>query len=530
MRMNPKQIWEEDTFAEIKEKTVEANKAYWFNKKTVTQGDEWIYVYHGMSEAHFDWAVHENIIAKGLQEKINLPIASVIDGSGRVLPAGLDESFGIADSVHLFYSQYINEQAGKKILETARAFAKATYKDKDKLLQLEYRGIRLGDALYDYLLLKNWQYDVLSFECFDISMEQYTDYIRDALSMIDHTFEFFSQRRPAYVITTEKLQLKRLFGDIARTFGAKEIIVLTNWPEGLVQISSEGEPAKRVLLSDCIRGAIEHHMGTSKVRPEKADDLFVMESQAQSAAHDLRAQLGILNQNRNVFIFPHAFIDVPRETYDLYFHHDYLEWFLKTIETIKQIPEVNWIIKDHPMTGYYKQNDYIRKVFMENKTPNMYWCDSNVSGNGIKEIADCVVTCGGEAALEYWAYGVPTVTTAKTFFSHEGISYNLKSREEYEHTLRNIAMLAKPSEESAAKAQTILTAMKQMSSGSGQDDLANLFANTRKMQRASYRNGRSFRHIQSFCEGYLELLRRKAIEDSCIYQLKNICDISIAGS
>jgi len=520
--MESERIWEEDTFTEIKEKLIEENRKYWANKRNITQGDKWIYVYHGMSGYHFDWAVHEDIVAKGLQEKTRLPVISVIDGFGRALPDGLDGSFGITDTVHLFYSKYVDERSERTTYEFAKALAEETYQDKDKLLQLEYRGIKFGDELYDDLLLRNWKNDVLTFDCFDISLEEYARCIRNALSLIDHAFALFSQKCPAYVITTERVQLKRLFGNIARTFGAEEIVVMSDWPEILVQIPTEVK--RKITVSSCWEAAITYYSGQSVCCPQEYDDLFVIKHADDLEKYDLCEQLGISNHNKNVFILPHAFIDAPRGGSQLHFYHDYLEWFLKTIEIIRKIPNVNWIIKDHPMTAYYKQDAFVKKVFLDNKTPNMYWCDYNVSGMRIKEIADCVVTCGGEAALEYWAYGIPTITTAMSYFIEQGISYNMKMVEEYEQMLKSISTIEKPSNTSSKKAIEILCTMKQMSNCETQDELVSLFLETRKIQLANYFSGFSFRHIQTFCERYLDLLKRDySFDKSSIYKLENVC-------
>jgi len=517
--MDSERIWEEDTFIEIKEKLIEENRKYWAGKRNITQGDKWIYVYHGMSGNHFDWAVHEDIAVKGLQEKTGLPIISVIDGFGRALPEGLDESFGISDTTHLFYSKYVDEDSEETTYKAAKELAEATYQDKDKLLQLEYRGIKFGNGLYDDLLLRNWKSDAPTFDCFDISLEEYAHCIRNALSLIDHAYDLFSQKCPAYVITTEKILLKRLFGDIARTFGAKEMIVMSDWPEILIEIPVE---AKNTSSANCMKAAIEY-CGMRLENAQIYDDLFVIKHEDQ-LEEDLRVQLGISNRNKNVFILPHAFVDAPRESYQLNFYHDYLEWFQSTLEIIKKIPDVNWIIKDHPMTAYYKQGAFIKKLFLENKTSNMYWCDCDVSGMRIKEIADCIVTCGGEAALEYWAYGVPTVTTAVTYFSEQGISYNMKSPEEYEQMLKNISTIEQPSEASSKQAVSVLLTMKQMSNCVTEDNLVNLFLKSRKIQLANYFSGYSFQHVQTFCEGYLELLEQGySFDKSCVYQLQNVC-------
>lgn len=520
--MDSERLWEEDIYLEIKKELVQKNREYWAGKNKVTQGEKWIYVYHGMSSAHFDWAVRENIVAKGLQKKTGLPITSVIDGYGRVLPEGFDESFGINDSFHLLYSKYINEQSERTTYETAAALAEATYKDEDKLLQLEYRGIKFGDELYDYLLLKNWQTDEPTFDCFDLSKDQYAHYIRNALSMMDHAFALFSQRRPAYVITTEKIQLKRLFGDIARTFGAEEIIVLSDWPEVLVRIPAGR--AKKVVLSDCLGGAIKYYMNYTKPDLGEMDSLFLFDEIVNSKAYDFCSRLGIKNDKMNVFVLPHGLVDVPRETSRIYFYHDYQEWFIKTIEIIKNISNVNWIIKDHPLASYYKQDNYIKQIFTKNKTSNMYWCDNDVYGLDLREIADCIVTCGGEAGLEFWAYGIPTITTTENYYTMDHISYNTKSQEEYECILKNIPSLPKPSEASAKKAREILIAMKRMSNYETQDKLASLFIKIRKMQIIGYSSGLNFRHIATFCEEYRKLLDSDAFVGSCFYQMKNICE------
>jgi len=524
--MESERIWEEDTYSEIKEELIKENRKYWMNRTNVTQGEKWIYVYHGMSGYHFDWAVHEDIVAKGLQAKTHLPIISVIDGFGRALPDGLDESFGISEVTHLFYSRYIDEQSERTTYETAKALAEETYQDKDKLLQLEYRGIKFGDELYDDLLLRNWKNDVLTFDCFDISLEEYARCIRNALSLIDHAFALFSQKCPAYVITSEKLQLKRLFGDIARAFGAKEIVVMPSWPEELVQISSETEN-KKIYVSDCIRAVLrDNYLKDPESCLGANDEAFILETDRKSEKYDLLKQLGISNRNMNVFVLPHALIDVPRESSRINFYHDYAEWFLETLKMIKKIPNVNWIIKDHPMTAYFKQGEFIKKVFMENKAENMYWCDADIGGMYIKEFADRVVTCGGDAALEYWAYGIPTITTAVTHFSELGISYNMKTLDDYKYTLERISELARPSEKSITEANKILYTAKRLSNSTSGDELTGLFMKTRKIQCKSYCSGLSFQHIHTFCEGYLHFLKQGfRFEESNIYQIRELYEV-----
>ena len=164
-------------------------------------------------------------------------------------------------------------------------------------------------------------------------------------------------------------------------------------------------------------------------------------------------------------------------------------------------------------------------MFGKYKTENMFWCDRSIGGIWVKEIAGCIVTCVGEAAMEYWAYGIPTITAADAYFSGWGISYNMKSVEEYEETLSNVKNLEKPAEQSVQHARKCLLALKQIATNSAQDELTRVFLDARNMQIEGYKAGERDLQLPMFCEQYVEFLKSNSVERGAMYQLRNVYDV-----
>ena len=507
---------------QAKKALIEINREYWKNKPQVFAGDKWIYVYHCLS-SNMEYSIHESIVALGLQAQEHLPIKVVTDGRGGEFQDELDVSFGTSDIYHLIYRNFTDDLSESRADKAAQNLADTTYGHKDKLFQMEYRGILCGDAIHDEILRREMG---RVFDCFAISKEEYQQYIKDAISTIDKAFELFEKQPPAYIVTAESLCLKGLLSRVAQEYEADILVISNDYPDTVMKISPDRKLFQDFKMSELLQRQIENYLYRNpEIQAEGGNcDLFVYETEPSREGERLLQQLGITNDNKNVFILLHVFSDCPRVGYFHHFYREYNEWFLGTLELVKKIPNVNWIIKDHPMGAPYKQDSYVKKVFMENQAPNIYWCDKGIGGMYIKEVADCIITCVGEAALEYWAYGIPTITMSKAYFSDWGISYNMKSLEEYEYTLKNLDTLKKPSDVSMKTAKKSLIALKRMSLT--EDELAGMFLNTRKKQLEGYKYGTRQQDISQFCEEYMEFLRKSRIECSTVYQLNTIYDVS----
>lgn len=505
------------------ERFLEVNAEYWKREPSILDGDRWIYVLHTLHQ-QFITTTLEAVIAKGLQAKERLPVASITSGrAGELmkLTDRLDGSFGIEQRYHLSYHDYnsaeIEALADKLTLET--------YGDKDALLRLTYRDIKLGDSLYDDILRRgNTGNRGEAFDCFDISRERYRFYIRNALALIDQAYEIFSERKPAYLVVSEYFYTRGLYANVASVLGAKIVIALTDTPDIMVQIDSEKHLLSDVTYSDILKAQKEKCMGEFRSTGERHENLFVMGSGTDETEGAMARQ-----GKKNVLILPHSFSDSPREVCRHSIYRDYCEWFLDTIRMVREIPDVNWIIKDHPWSVYYGQENFVRSVFERNKTENMHWIDKERSGMKMKDIVDCVLAGSGDAGLEYWAYGIPTVTTGDAYYCDWGVSYHARSLREYEKILRDIGSLEKPPEQSVDFARRCLEAYNgwhktgdpfaQTFYGFRMKDLSVWKATGCKFGISDFADAQMGQIVSDFCGRLVELIQEKGWKTSAIYQL-----------
>lgn len=508
---------------------IEINRKYgWGNSIEIGDGEKWVYVLHTV-HTQFSLCMIENIVAKALQDRTKLPIASIISGRADDLMDLVDQvdaSFGIEQRLYPSYHNYDSEE----IKTLAGKMAAETYGNKDALLSLEYRDVQFGDVLYNEILRGGSARNRGKvFDCFSISLEQYYGHIRDALAAIDQAYDIFEVRKPGYLVMTEYFYIKALYAYVAKVLGAKIIITFGRRPDVAVQINSDRRQLSEVKLSEILRITAEKCLQNYCADNMSNADFFVVENEGEGRV-EIPEEWG---KKPNVFILPHIISDVPRLASRFNFYHDFGEWFIETMKIIKDISNVNWIIKEHPWTSFYGQGDYIRSIFEKYKTENMFWMDTKYSGLGIKNVADCVLTCTGDAGIEYWAYGIPTITTGDAYYCNWGISHQMKTSVEYENILKNISNIPKPSKQSVEMARKYVMAFKNWSKHS--DAYANLivelFEKEESIKKTSgvaygvldWADQQLGKITRDFFEAFVELMKKQDLRESPIYQLKYLC-------
>lgn len=504
------------------------NGKYWKDDPGIVEGKGWIYVFH--MRQPFELCVSEDVVAKGLQKRVNLPIASITERTFIKRFDELDASFGIKERFQIPQGRCVNLRSRIRTYLWAKYFALTTYKKKKQLLGIRYRGISCGNAIWDEIIRYDvggeyYTQDKNVFDCFGIDCATYFQYIRNAFALVDQSYEIFKKRKPEYYITTEFCFIRSLCGYVARAMGAKLLLAGGSVGKSGTLISCRDDIFTGRLLKNEVEHYLENH-GIAENEVSDENNVFLIKCKKTLEELPFKNMTG----KRTVFIMVQGLSDAPRESYRQFAYNDYTEWFLDTLRIIKTIPDVNWIMKDHPLSESLKQTLYVKKAFEENKTENMYWCDKDINGVEIKEIADCIITCGGTAGLEYWAYGIPTITTAEGFYVPWGISYNMKSRKEYEDALRNLDRLPKPPEPSVKMARKYLLALKK--ARAHEDCLGKLFqkAFSDKMEgcynKVNGVRGDEFGIDYWFCGEYIALLKNDGIRASEIYQLSDLMELS----
>ena len=281
---------------------IEANKEYWKNSFDINEGTDWIYVFHSVAE-EFETVFREDLFAKGLQEREGLPIVSVFCVNKQPSGNDLDLSFGIHNVMHLIPEKFNSIISRVRTYICAKIFAFATYNKKSKLFQIRYRGIPCGDAISD-TIIRDGSLDVdknreFNFDYFNISWTLYCKYIRYALSVVDHAYMMFKKKRPAYVISAERVYSQSLFLNVASLFGATIFATPFDLTDTLQHVLSGG---KILSTSDLhgrkIESFLEKNMiQMSNVWQENIETLLLK----RETVYDLRSCLGIKN-GKKIFL------------------------------------------------------------------------------------------------------------------------------------------------------------------------------------------------------------------------------------
>ena len=132
---------------------------------------------------------------------------------------------------------------------------------------------------------------------------------------------------------------------------------------------------------------------------------------------------------QNWFDYPHAF--------GMKNFRDFRDWIDITISNIKQIKNVNWLIKPHPCDAWYG-GETIKDIISDENYKNIKICPSNVSGSSLLKIVDGGVTVHGTIGLELSSLKKQVLLADNGWYGHFKFCKVAKSTEHYGKLLKEI--------------------------------------------------------------------------------------------
>lgn len=166
-------------------------------------------------------------------------------------------------------------------------------------------------------------------------------------------------------------------------------------------------------------------------------------------------ELGLDPSKKNVIILAHTFTDAIFNYGHIYFK-DYYEWCEETLKAAADVKNVNWILKPHPTRkSYHEDKDSIEDMFARYKTDNMFFFGDDISAASLKDVADVLVTIGGNGGAEFACAGVPAVIAGVPYYKGFGYTVEPETREEYLKVLKNIADIPALNEEQIKTARKV---------------------------------------------------------------------------
>lgn len=495
----------------IRKRMFEKNKKYWDKRKSSNRMNEgWICVYHSLAY-HLELSMLEDLIAKGIQKKEKLPIVAFSYGDGNEAFTEGDLSFGIEAKQVGYCDNSFWSRIRVSIMVAWHVVR--TYQKRDRLLSLKYRGVSCGNAIWDQVV---WIEQCNNFK--QISKKQYKECITDAFNIIERATKEFSKYTPKYLVIDEWGRVPAVWANVAAHLGATIVrggLDYANYIYKLTgkKITGEGmcSQIQRKELEDAI---LKKPLSTMK-------ETFLYKMNGEKLAEDYE-NIPLGNGKKNVFIMLSGFSDVPRYACRHRVYRDYVEWFEDTLQIVSNIDGVNWIVRNHPFTAGNPQEKFVNDTCEIYKDKNIYLCSSSLSREEIIKSADCIITYAGDVGIEYWALGIPTITLGEAYYVPFGISYNMKTRDEYKNVLEDIDKLKSPVKEQKEMAQKLLIALQ--SKQETKDELANLFrdVHSKEYQGIQYEQRAYDLYDLEFCEKYMRLLDEDKVYGSACVELENV--------
>jgi len=173
---------------------------------------------------------------------------------------------------------------------------------------------------------------------------------------------------------------------------------------------------------------------------------------------DFCKNLGWEHQKKIVVVFLPYMIDGVYQNGRKNLYLDNYTWIIETLKIIRNIKNVNWLIKEHPQEYRYKtKSDFtiILKNILE-KNPHIKSYPNDINPASLTKIASSVLTCNGSAGLEYQSFGIPVIISEKAPYSHFGFKKIPKNIFEYKTLLKKIHLIRKPNIKEIEKAKIIL--------------------------------------------------------------------------
>ena len=276
----------------------------------------------------------------------------------------------------------------------------------------------------------------------------------------------FKKHRPLYSVADDlayhealQLCLMHKYGSAVRNVSAKM--------EDEVFFDDKGEPVRRGgWIHDCIKEQLDEVPDAAVQAEEllaanfagisgRAIDRGAFKGKEILSREQVTEMLGLDPSKKNAVIMAHTFTDAVFNYGDICFR-DYYDWLDRTLSIAEGIDNVNWILKPHPTRkAYNEDSDSIEKMFERHKKPHIFLLPDKVSAGSIKELADVLLTIGGNAGAEFACFGIPAVIVGKPYYREFGFTIEPGNMTEYIRTLENIADIKPLAEESITMARKV---------------------------------------------------------------------------
>jgi hypothetical protein len=156
-----------------------------------------------------------------------------------------------------------------------------------------------------------------------------------------------------------------------------------------------------------------------------------------------------------VFLMLHVFSDANHGAGSILFR-SWFEWYVETLEQIKHIKDVVWLVKPHPSSYMFHEEGIAEEVIQPYLSENILLCPKELSTISVFNVANAVITINGTIGLEAACMGLPVILAGEGLYSGLGFTIEPASIDDYNAILRNIRGIQKLSDEQVRTARMAL--------------------------------------------------------------------------
>lgn len=450
-----KRIEELPLSPELVERFIQINKKQWNSAKHT---EKYILINFSMVRMQVAWIIPKLLYAKGI-EKETCARPVVFTWKENAVLTGLIESFGIK---HIALDD-INR---KKIWPCIKALLKTLHflvfdGTGEGLKKLRVCNVNAGKPIYEDILRTSSLSTIKSARN-KICMKKIFHLLWTTYSMDD----FCRKHKISFVVCDDLAYHEGLFLNLFHGYGAEIYNVSSRGNNKIIFREDgairSGEIKKRrydEFINQLDEQSIQWSERYLKERYQgkngRSIDRGAFLGKKVLSRDDIIKDQGLAPDKKNIVIMAHTFTDAVFNYGDIYFR-DYYDWTEQTLKIAQEVDSVNWILKPHPTRGAYNESkDSIEKMYERYKKPNIFFLSDDVSAESIKNIADVLITIGGNAGAEFACEGIPPVIVGKPYYYGFGYTIEPKNRKEYEDCLRKADQIKPLSEDQIKTAKKV---------------------------------------------------------------------------
>ncbi len=169
---------------------------------------------------------------------------------------------------------------------------------------------------------------------------------------------------------------------------------------------------------------------------------------------EIQEKLALAPDKPNVCIMSHVFADAPH-SFEWMLYDDYYEWLIQTLEIIKDIDDVNWLIKSHPDNLHYNSRHSTAdacSAYTE-RYPHIKLLPNEINTASLFHLVNAIVTVSGTAGIEFTCKGIPCLNAGVSTYTGLGFTIDPENEGEYRTALKTIGFEPKLAPEQQKRAQ-----------------------------------------------------------------------------